>query len=101
MLEVKLSRFIGQHARDMKGEFLEVKVWAFVTAAVLQPPDRRSTIFEGLIRVGKELIEFSPRKAVELAREMIWIDIVESPNVEGVLEDMELGTYQVGGLDGA
>ncbi|KAH7002516.1 hypothetical protein EDB80DRAFT_647492 [Ilyonectria destructans] len=93
-LQAKLSDLVAQHAISLEERHLELEIWALVTAALLQNRGERGVYVQEIQRVASGMVNQSSREVIELAEEMIWINILESPNVESLLQ--ELGLFSLG-----
>lgn len=89
-LQAKLGDLVAQHAISLEERHRELETWALVTAALLQNRGERGVYVQEIRRVVSEMVNQSPRDVIELAEEMIWINILESPNVESLLQEVDL-----------
>ena len=95
-LRGKLESFVRRHARVLEDRHFELKVWALVTAALLQPRGTRGVYLQELQQNETSSTHYLPVDMIGLAREMIWVNILESPSVDNLLEEMELNNFQIG-----
>jgi hypothetical protein len=95
-LWAKLEGLVSQHARVLEDRHFELKIWAFMTAALLQSRGNRGVYLRELHQNETSSNHHPPEEIIRLAREMIWINILESPNVDDLLQEMELDCSETG-----
>ncbi|KAJ5584403.1 uncharacterized protein N7459_004203 [Penicillium hispanicum] len=89
-LEDKLAGFTSQHLKSLGGKYFELKTWALVTAALLQRRDGRGVYIQELQRGMNTTDRSTPSDVSEIARDIVWIDILMSPFADELTEDMAL-----------
>ncbi|KPM35708.1 hypothetical protein AK830_g10862 [Neonectria ditissima] len=89
-LQAKVSRFVPQNAKRLGEKYFELRIWALVTAALLQQRDERGVYIQELRREMRALGVSTPHELLEIARGIIWIDILMSPCADELMEDMKL-----------
>lgn len=87
-IQAKLSDLVVRHATSLEERHFELKVWALVTVALLQNRGERGVYVHEIQGVVSGMVNQSPREVIEVAEEMIWINILESPNAESLLQEV-------------
>jgi hypothetical protein len=87
-IQAKLAQFIASNLHYIGSEYREIKIWALVTAALLEERTMRELY---LINLEDEAVEShcSPQSLINVAREIIWLDSLESCSSDDLVHDME------------
>lgn len=80
-LESRLGDFLKDNIQLISDTYADLRTWIIVTAAALRRTSARAMGILGL-QLGDESAIPSLQDSIATAREMIWIDIVESPVVD-------------------
>ena len=91
-LQTRLAHFVSQNAKRLGERYFELKIWALVAAALLQHRDGRGIYIHEIHREMPAMVNLSPYNMVEIAREIVWIDVLMSPFADELVEDMTLCT---------
>lgn len=88
-IQAKLEQFITSNLHYIGSEYREVKIWALTTAALLEERIMRELY---LIKLEDEALESrsSPQSLINIAREIIWLDSLESSGSDELVNDMNL-----------
>ncbi|KAK9426966.1 hypothetical protein V1505DRAFT_381774 [Lipomyces doorenjongii] len=92
-LQARLARFLSQNAKRLGKRYFELKIWALVTASMLQHRDGRGVYIHEIRRELRAMDNPTPYDVVEIAREVVWIDILMSPFADELAEDMTLCVF--------
>ncbi|KAM0453122.1 hypothetical protein ACHAPV_009078 [Trichoderma viride] len=88
-IQAKLAQFITSNLYYVGSEYREIKIWALVTAALLEERTMRELY---LTKLEDEALEShsSPQSLIDIAREIIWFDSLESSGSDELVHDMDL-----------
>lgn len=80
-LESKLANFLKDNIQYVTNTYADLRTWIAITAAALQQTSAGAADMLRLRSAGEPTIQ-PLQDSIAIAREMIWIDIVESPVVD-------------------
>lgn len=88
-IQAKLAQLITSNLYYIGPEYREIKIWALVTAALLEERTMRELY---LTKLEDEALEShsSPQSLIDIARETIWFDSLESSGSDELVHDMDL-----------
>lgn len=88
-IQAKLAQFIASNLHYIGSEYREIRIWALITAALLEERTMRELY---LIKLEDESLEShsSPQSLINIAREIIWLDSLESSGSDELMHDMDL-----------
>ncbi|KAJ5758026.1 uncharacterized protein N7511_006720 [Penicillium nucicola] len=89
-LQNRITEFVSHNIRLVGERYLELKVWALVTLALLQPHDGREVYIQELRRETRAMNRLPAYDVFEITRDIVWFDILMSPFTDELAEDMEL-----------
>lgn len=87
-LHARLAEFFTQHVEILGKKHIELKVWALVTLALLRYHDGKDVYVQEMKREMLAMNKLTPPESIEIAREIIWIDVLMSPFSEDLAVDM-------------
>jgi hypothetical protein len=87
-LEDKLVDFLAAHVKYVTEEHDKLLRWILVTACLMQRNDLDMRI-QVLLRKGCEQSNVSIRELVEWAKEVIWINVIEAPFEDKLIQDLD------------
>ncbi|OKO98439.1 hypothetical protein PENSUB_9115 [Penicillium subrubescens] len=87
-LYARLSEFFAQHVEVLGEKYIELKVWALVTLALLRYHDGKDVYVQEMKREMLAMNKLTPPEFIEIARDIIWIDVLMSPFSENLAADM-------------
>ena len=76
--------------RRLSEPYLQAKMWALVTAASLQPMDSRGIYLDEMAKDVSTMENPACYTFIQEAKELIWIDCLESPAVDELQRDLTL-----------
>ena len=76
--------------RRLREPYLQVKMWALVTAASLQPRDSRGMYLDEVAEDVSTMESPADYAFIQEAKELIWIDCLESPAADELQQDLAL-----------
>ncbi|GFP60260.1 hypothetical protein TASIC1_0017002200 [Trichoderma asperellum] len=87
-IQAKLAQFIASNLQYIGSEYREIKIWALITAALLEERTMRELY---LIKLEEEALasQNSSESLVNIAREIIWLDCLESSGSDELVHDMD------------
>jgi hypothetical protein len=77
---LSMSRYLGKN--------IDLKVWVLVTLALLRYHDGKDVYVQEIKREILAINELTPPEFIEIARDIIWIDVLMSPFSENLAADM-------------
>lgn len=88
-LQAKLAQFMTSNLYYVGPEYREIKIWALITAALFEERTMRDLY---LTKLEDEALEShsSPQSLIDIAREIIWLDSLESSGSDELVHDMDL-----------
>lgn len=89
-LHTRLAEFFTQHVEILGKKYIELKVWALVTLALLRYHDGKDVYIQEMKRDMLAMNQLTPPEYIEIARDIIWIDVLMSPFSENLVADMNL-----------
>lgn len=89
-LELKTTEFMSRNVKVVGKRYFELKMWALVTVALLQHRDERGIYIQEMQRELRATNITTPYFLVEIARDIVWIDILLSPLTDELVEDIAL-----------
>ncbi|KAJ5098721.1 hypothetical protein N7532_005722 [Penicillium argentinense] len=87
-LHARLAGFVSQNVKTLGKMYIELKVWALVTVALLRYHDGRDVYVQEMKREMSAMDKPSPSEFTEIAKDIIWIDILMSPFSEDLAADL-------------
>lgn len=87
-LHARLAEFFTQHVEILGKKYIELKVWALVTLALLRYHDGKDVYVQEMKREMLSMNKLTPPEFIEIARDIIWIDVLMSPFSEDLAADM-------------
>ncbi|KAJ5975543.1 hypothetical protein N7481_009250 [Penicillium waksmanii] len=87
-LHARLAELFTQHVEILGKKYIELKVWALVTLALLRYHDGKDVYVQEMKREILAMNKLTPPEFIEIAREIIWIDVLMSPFSEDLAADM-------------
>lgn len=88
-IQAKLAQFITSNLYYIGPEYREIKIWVLVTAALLEERTMRELYLTKLEDEALESLS-SPQSLIDIAREIIWLDSLESSGSDELVHDMDL-----------
>lgn len=89
-LQARVAQFMSRNAKRLGKRYFELKIWALVVSALMQHRDGRGVYIHEVQREMRTMDNLTPYGAVEIARDIVWIDILMSPSTDELVEDMTL-----------
>lgn len=89
-LQARIAQFVSQNAKRLGKRYFELKIWALVVTALMQHRDGRGVYIHEVQREMRTTDNLTPYGMVEIARDIVWIDILMSPFADELVEDMTL-----------
>lgn len=89
-LQVRITEFVSQNVKAVGKRYFELKMWALITVALLQHRDERGVYILEMQREMFAMDSTTPYDVIEIARDIVWIDILMSPFTDELAEDMVL-----------
>lgn len=88
-IQAKLAQFIASNLQYIGFEHREIKIWALITAALLEERSMRELY---LMKLEDEALasHTSPQSLVNIARDIIWLGCLESSGSDELVHDMDL-----------
>lgn len=87
-LHTRLAKFFTQHVEILGKKYFELKVWALVTLALLRYHDGKDVYVQEMKREMLAMNKLTPPEVIEIARDIIWIDVLMSPFSEDLAVDL-------------
>lgn len=87
-LHARHAELITQHAKILGGKYFELKVWVLVTLALLRYHNGKDVYVQEMKREMLAMNRLTPPEFIDIARGIIWIDILMSPFSEDLAADM-------------
>ncbi|KAJ5414793.1 hypothetical protein N7509_001420 [Penicillium cosmopolitanum] len=76
------------HVEILGKKYFELKVWALVTLALLRYHDGKDVYVQEMKREMLAMNKLTPPEVIEIARDIIWIDVLMSPFSEDLAVDL-------------
>lgn len=89
-LQARVAEFVSQNVKRLGKRYFELKIWALVTVALLQHRDERGVYIKEIQGEMRTMDIPTPSEVPEIARDIVWIDILMSPFADELAEDMAL-----------
>jgi hypothetical protein len=89
-LQLKTTEFMSQNVNAVGKRYFDLKIWALVTVALLLHRDERGIYIQEIQREMRAVDITTPYVVVEIAREIVWIDILLSPSTDELVKDIAL-----------
>lgn len=87
-LYARLAEFFTQHVEKLGERYIELKIWALVTVALLRYHDGKDIYVQRMKREMLAMNKLTPPDLIEIARDIIWIDVLLSPFSDNLLADL-------------
>ena len=87
-LHARLSELFTRHVEVLGEEYFELKVWALVTLALLRYHDGKDVFIQEMKREMLAMNKLAPTEFIEIARDIIWIDVLMSPFSEDLAVEL-------------
>lgn len=87
-VHARLAGFITQHAEILGKKYFELKVWVLVTLALLRYHNGKDVYVQELKREMLGMNGLTPPEFIDIARDIIWIDVLMSPFSEDLAADI-------------
>ncbi|KAJ5364716.1 uncharacterized protein N7496_010429 [Penicillium cataractarum] len=88
LLHARLADFFTKHVEILGKKYIELKVWALVTLALLRYHDGKDVYVQQMNREMLAMNKMTPSEFIDIARDIIWIDFLMSPFSEDLAADM-------------
>lgn len=95
-LHARLVEFFSQNMKRLGQKYKELKTWALVTIILLQYHTREDMYIREMEREISGMDKLTPSELTDIARDIIWIDILMSPFSEDLLVEMTLRAVPLG-----
>ncbi|KAJ5118484.1 hypothetical protein N7448_010191 [Penicillium atrosanguineum] len=89
-LHARLAEFVSHNVKTLGKKYFELKIWALVTIALLLYRDGGELYIQEMKREMTAMDKPAPYELTEIARDIVWIDILMSPFSEDLAADMTL-----------
>lgn len=89
-LHARLAEFVPPNVKTLGKKYFELKIWALVTIALLRYRDGRDVYIQEMKREISAMDQPTPYKITEIARDIVWVDVLMSPFSEELAADMTL-----------
>ncbi|KAJ5814881.1 hypothetical protein N7474_006658 [Penicillium riverlandense] len=89
-LQARVAEFMSQSVKILGKRYSELKSWALVTVALLQHRDGRGVYMREIHEEMRTMDIPTPSDMLDIARDIVWIDILLSPYADELAEDMAL-----------
>jgi len=87
-LYARLAEFFTQYIEILGGKYIELKIWALVTFALLRYHDGKDAYVQEMKREMLAINKPTPSEFIEIAKDIIWVDALMSPFSEDLAADM-------------
>jgi hypothetical protein len=87
-IQAKIAQFISSNLQYIGSEYREIRIWALITAALLEESTMRELY---LVKLGDEALAShnSSQSLVDIAREIIWLGCLESSGSDELVNDID------------
>ncbi|KAK1570117.1 uncharacterized protein LY79DRAFT_570432 [Colletotrichum navitas] len=89
-LENKLSRFTVSYTRYLGGPYRDLKVWALVTASLLQNGGGRDVYLDEIRRDMAATGETDATACVRIAKDIIWFEVLGKAGADNLIRNIAL-----------
>jgi hypothetical protein len=87
-LESKFSSFIASYARYIGGPYRDLKIWALVTASLLQNGGSRDVYLDEIRRDMAPPGEIDATACIQTAKDLIWFEVLGQAGIEDLTQDI-------------
>ena len=87
-LHARLAQFMSHNVKTLGRKYFELKIWALVTIALLRYHDGREIYIQEMKKEAFAMDKPTPYEVTEIARDIVWIDVLMSPFSEELMAEM-------------
>lgn len=95
-MHARLVEFFSHNMKRLGQKYKDLKAWALVTITLLQYHTERDIYLREMESEISQMDRLTPSEVTDIARDIIWIDILMSPFSEYLLAEMTLRTVPQG-----
>lgn len=88
-LHARLAKFVSANMKMLGKRYFELKIWSLVTISLLRYPERRDVFIQEIKREIYVMDKPRTEAIIEIARDIVWFDILMSPFSEELAADIE------------